>query len=206
MLPVRMFADRRITSASLASAALGFTAFTLLTFLPTFLQNVQHYSPALTGVLLLPWATGTMIAAYIGGRWTARHGARAPMTTGLVFVGVSMFALLAADPTVGYRYLGTLFGTFGIGIGLTVIPSQVAVMSTVNEVRANTAAAVVNAIQKAGSLLGIALLGILFYEPDLTEGLKKVALVAGIVAFVVALLAVTTRIPTSTTRQKVLAG
>jgi hypothetical protein len=77
----------------------------------------------------------------------------------------------------------------GIGVGLIMTPSSLGVMATVDPARAGTASAAVSAIRQTGTSLGIALLGVLFYQPDLTAGLHDVTLVAGLSALAAALLA-----------------
>jgi DHA2 family methylenomycin A resistance protein-like MFS transporter len=193
MLPIRLFADPRFSAATSASASLGVTAFTLLVFLPSYLQQVSGYSAGSTGLVLLPWPVAQMISSAMAGRWSGRHGPRIPMTTGLGVLAAAALALLWIRPDTGYPLLVVVFAAFGAGVGLTFTPSNAAVLAAVAPVRAGTAAATVNAVRQTGTSLGIAALGLLFYGPDPTAGLHQVAIAAAAVATAAAVYAGTTR-------------
>jgi EmrB/QacA subfamily drug resistance transporter len=189
MLPIRLFADRRFTSANLASTMMAFTAYALVTFLPTYLQHAEHRSAAQTGLMLLPWPVAYFLGAHLAARWTRHVGPLVPMCTGLILIGLDMLVMHNFGAAGSYLLLAAMLAGLGIGVGLIMTPSSLGVMATVDPARAGTASAAVSAIRQTGTSLGIALLGVLFYQPDLTAGLHDVTLVAGLSALAAALLA-----------------
>lgn len=188
MLPLQLFTDRGFTIANIASVALGFTAFTLLVFLPSYLQQTAGHSAALTGLMLLPWPISQSVTSILAGRWSAHSGPRFPMATGLMMLTGAAALLLALGPQSPYPLLAAVFIAFGAGVGLTFTPSNTAVMAAVAPVRAGTAAATVNATRQTGTSLGVAVLGLFFYQPQPTAGLHQTAVIAGIAALAATLL------------------
>lgn len=192
MLPLRLFCDRRFCIANLASATIGFTAFSVQVFLPSYLQLVQHHSVTTAGLLLLPWPLSQIVTSYIAGWWAGRAGARAPMALGLALISVSSLGLLTLRPNGGWFLLVLILIGFGVGVGLTFTPANLAALEAVPVERSGTGGAVVNAVRHAGTSLGIAILGLLFYQTDLTAGLHHVALAAAAAAGITAALVLTT--------------
>ncbi|WP_319446137.1 MULTISPECIES: MFS transporter [unclassified Mycobacterium] len=192
MLPLRLFSDRRFSVANLAAATLGFTAFTVQVFLPTYLQQAGQHSVAGTGLMLLPWPASQMIASYLAGRWTARTGSRAPMTLGLLLIASAALGVLGLQPDSPYPLLAVTLVAFGVGVGLTFTPTNAAAMASVPPERSGSGAAITNAVRQTGTSLGIAALGLLFYRADLTTGMHHVALATALAAGLTAVVVLTT--------------
>lgn len=188
MLPLRLFADPRFSAANLAAATIGFTAFTVQVFLPSYLQQAQHFSVTATGLWLLPWPVSQVITSYVAGWWTARSGTRAPMTTGLILISLASLGMTSIRWNSSPLVLVVILVGFGVGVGLTFTPSNTAALAAVPPERSGTGAAVLNAVRHTGTSMGIAVLGLLFYQADLTTGLHHVAQACATVAALTALI------------------
>jgi predicted MFS family arabinose efflux permease len=140
MVTPRIFIDPRVAVPSFAACALGFSAMSLLFFLPAFLQRVQHHSPAATGLLLLPLPAATAAGAALAGRWEAKAGPRAAMVTGFGLITAALFGLMAVAADSGYFVIAALLLPLGLGGGLALTSTNLAAL---------------------GASLGIALLGTL---------------------------------------------
>ena len=70
ILPLHVFTNRNFSLASGMSFLLGFVMLGGMTFLPLYLQTVQHASPTVSGLLLIPLMFGSMVTSLIAGQFT----------------------------------------------------------------------------------------------------------------------------------------
>jgi EmrB/QacA subfamily drug resistance transporter len=159
MLPVSLFTGGRFAVVNFASFVLGFGAYGTFYLLSLYLQEVLGTSAAMTGVKLLPYSAAIAVGSTQAGRITARFGPRGVMTAGYGLVGIGLLGLLSLTPTSGYLRIGILFGVLGLGMGLSIAPTNTAAMNAVQRERSGAAAATVNATRQVGTALGIAVLG-----------------------------------------------
>ena len=74
ILPMHVFRNRNFTLATSMSFLLGLAMFGAMTFLPLYQQTVQHASPTVSGLLLIPMMLGSTVTSLISGRVTVRTG------------------------------------------------------------------------------------------------------------------------------------
>ena len=72
-----------------------------------------------------------------------------------------MLGMMSLDAHTPYALTGTLMVVLGLGMGLTVPSTSMAVMATVPRERSGMASATMNALRQTGMTIGIALLGAL---------------------------------------------
>jgi len=159
LLPLDLFADRRFGMLNLASFVLGFTAYASLFFLSLFFQQAQGHSAALAGAQLAPQFLLMGVVSLLFGRLVVRVGLQAALVSGYALAGVALCAMAAFEPLTSRGYASGLLMLLGIGMGLAVPATGMAVMASVPAERAGIASATMNALRQAGMSLGIALLG-----------------------------------------------
>jgi MFS family permease len=168
MLPLELFRSRQFTGINLVTllvyAALGgfFFLFVLM------LQNSMGYSALTSGAALLPINLLMLLISPRAGRWSARVGARLPMTTGAAVAAAGLLVLSGVGP--GASYLGGLvpgLALFATGLATLVAPLTAAVLEAAPDERTGVASAVNNAAARLAGLLGTAVL-------PLAAGLGKV--------------------------------
>jgi EmrB/QacA subfamily drug resistance transporter len=160
MLPLRIFRQRQITVANLASVfvfAAGF-GFQFLTAL--YLQRVLGYDALQTGLAFLP--VPVLIGAVSLGltaRLIARYGSRPVLMAGLGLFAVALGLLSRVPVHAGYvaDLLPVLVVT-GVGIGLTIPAIMMAAMSGAEPADAGLASGLINTTQQAGAAVGLAVL------------------------------------------------
>jgi EmrB/QacA subfamily drug resistance transporter len=158
-LDVRLFRDRRLSTAAIAIVLVFFALSGAFFFTSFYTQNVRGYSPLHAGLLTIPLAAGQLLFAPRTAVLVRRFGAKAVVTTGLSVVAVSM---------LGYRLLGTstpiwqLELTYliqGAGMGLVMPPATESVMSVVPRERGGAGSAITNTCRQVAVALGVAVLG-----------------------------------------------
>jgi EmrB/QacA subfamily drug resistance transporter len=159
MVPLGLFRNRRFAAGSGVIFLVAFGLIGSFFSLSLFLQQVQGYSPAGAGLRMLPLLLPAAIAAPLAGRLTARSGPALPMVCGLLCTGGGLLGLTAVGAGSSYAVWWPLLLPIGCGVGLTMTPTNAAIMSSVEPARAGMASAVSAASQQVGNVLGIAVVG-----------------------------------------------
>ncbi|ARQ91490.1 MFS transporter [Stenotrophomonas maltophilia] len=159
LLPLDLFADRRFGMLNLASFVLGFTAYASLFFLSLFFQQAQGHSAALAGAQLVPQFLLMGVVSLLFGRLVAHLGLHVALVLGYALVGTALCAMAMFEPATSRAFASVLLVLLGIGMGLAVPATGMAVMARAPVERAGIASATMNALRQAGMSLGIALLG-----------------------------------------------
>lgn len=161
MLNLSLFSSRNFSGANLATfamyGALGGFFFALV----IFLQTDVGFSSTAAGASLLPVTLILLALSGRTGKLAVRYGARYFMTAGPLLAAAGMLTLLNLGP--GSTYLNNVLPglvLFGFGLGLTVAPLTITVMSSVSPADSGIASGINNAIARASGLIAIALLGI----------------------------------------------
>ncbi|SFS55742.1 DHA2 family efflux MFS transporter permease subunit [Paenibacillus sp. BC26] len=116
LLELRVFRSSDFTRGTLLVWIVQIALFGAMILMPVFLQNIRHYSPLETGVIMLPQAIGSMLFMPIGGRLFDKIGARPLALVGLTLVGGAMFML--HNINVDTKLIMIIIPLFMIGSGM----------------------------------------------------------------------------------------
>ncbi|MGI8752696.1 MAG: MFS transporter [Acidimicrobiales bacterium] len=169
MLPLRLFTRRDFSTANTVAGVMNLGTLGLLFLLTLYLQTVQHRSALAAGVAVLPLFAPLSVLAPIGGRLTARLGAKVPMAIGLVAAGVGVALLARLQPHSAYLTLLPAMLAWGVGLGLLTPAVVAAAVGAVDADRAGLASGVNNTFRQAGGAIGIAAFGALAGAPTATQ-------------------------------------
>jgi MFS family permease len=160
MLPVRFFADSRLSAAAgtitIAFVSLGGTTF-LLTQL---LQLVQGYSPLSAALRVsIPLLVVNLIVMPVSPRLTERFGPKRVVTVGMVAITGGLVAISAS--TVDSGYGNVLFGLLLIALGFSAFLPAVtdAIMGVLPRERAGSGSAINDVTRQLGIALGVGVAG-----------------------------------------------
>jgi DHA2 family methylenomycin A resistance protein-like MFS transporter len=145
-----------------------------------FLQQVQHYSPSLTGVALLPAFGCALLATSLSGRLMARIGARSVMVIGLILNASGCFGMVLIQAHISYMLLACLLAVLGGGLALVLPAMTEAAISHASQTQAGIASGMLNVSRQVGGVLGVAILGALVGNPQtFLSGMHLAFVIAG---------------------------
>jgi DHA2 family methylenomycin A resistance protein-like MFS transporter len=159
MLPPRLFADREFTGSVVIGAAINTGFYGELFLLSLYFQHVRHYSPLVAGLALLPQPGIASVGSWLGGRHTARVGARAVMLVGLIAGSAGLLAMTAATDHTPYPLLVLPLLAIGFGTSYTMPAATAATIEAAPAGMAGIASGALNASRQLGSTLGVAIFG-----------------------------------------------
>jgi MFS family permease len=163
MVPLGMFRSRGFAVANVVSFVMAFGVFGAVFVGAQFLQTVQGYSPLEAGVRTLPWTAAPALIAPISGILAERIGARWVLALSLAMQGAGIGLLAAvARPDVPYSHLIAPFVIAGVGMGLFFAPIARVTLGFAPRGFEGVASGTANTLRQLGTVLGIAVLGVLF--------------------------------------------
>jgi len=160
LLPMTIFADRRVWVANVAQFLAVGALFAFQFLLALYLQDVLGYGAAAAGVAFLPITV--MIGVFsllIAPRVIVRWGGRAVLVTGLTLIGIGL-ALLSRVPVDGQYFLNIfpVVMIMGAGGGLTLPALAGLGMAAATNDDSGVASGLLNTTQQVGGALGLAVL------------------------------------------------
>jgi len=162
LMPLRIFASRRLSGANVVVFALGAAMFAMWFFVSLYLQQVLGYSPLEAGLAFLPMTLTIVIGSALASRAVARVGVKPLLAAGMLTeaIGLLLFTTISANGS----YLGDVVlpsVVVAVGIGLSFVPVTIAAVAGVESEDAGLASGLVNTSRLMGGALGLALLSAL---------------------------------------------
>ncbi|MEO7752992.1 MAG: MDR family MFS transporter [Terracoccus sp.] len=166
LIPLRLFANRTVGAASVASVFIGMGMFGGLAALPLYLQIVKGASATQAGLMLLPMTLGIMSGSIFSGQLISRTGRyRVFPIIGSLLLVLSLFGFhyVNADTALWMTMIVMFF--FGVGLGFNFQPLTLAVQNAVNRRDMGVATSSATFTRQIGGTLGTAVfLSILFSQ------------------------------------------
>ncbi len=165
---------RRSYALGAGVGLLYFAGFTSIFFTyALYVQEGLHHSALASGLAVTPFAVGSAVTSFLGGRMVARAG-RPLVAAGLVLVVVGLVATWVAAtavPGTGVEWATALpLLVAGIGSGFVISPNQTLTLAEVPVERAGSAGGVLQVGQRIGAAAGIALTGSVFFSAVAATG------------------------------------
>ncbi|MFF4508289.1 MFS transporter [Streptomyces sp. NPDC001401] len=160
IIPLRLFRNRTITLASLASLFVGVAMFTGTVFFSQYFQLARDKSPTMSGVMTIPMIGGLFISSTVSGQFITRTGRWKAWLVGggvLVTAGLGLLGTIRYD--TAYWKMSIFMALLGLGIGMMM---QNLVLSTQNQVDASdlgSASSTVTFFRSLGGAVGVSALG-----------------------------------------------
>jgi EmrB/QacA subfamily drug resistance transporter len=156
MLPLGLFRNGAFALGALG-AVVVFMAISATRFLaPFFLQGVRGFDPSHVGLLLLPAATVTAVAAPFVGRFADQFGVRLFANIGfaVALVGLAVFARLEAATPTWVVVAGLM--VLALGMSSFTAPNSASILNVVDAGSHGLASGFVNLCRNTGNVIGVA--------------------------------------------------
>ncbi|RJL22748.1 MDR family MFS transporter [Bailinhaonella thermotolerans] len=163
LLPLRLFRDRTFSLSSGISFVTGFAMFGGISFIPVFLQLVSGASATNSGLLLLPFMAGVLTASMGSGRLITRTGRyKVFPVLGTAIASGGMALLGTMDVGTTKLVSGLYMVVLGVGIGLVMQVTVLAVQNTAPLRDLGVATSTVTFTRFLGASVGVAVFGAIF--------------------------------------------
>jgi EmrB/QacA subfamily drug resistance transporter len=131
LLDLRVFANAPFTTSNITSTLVTFALYGGLFLIPVYLQNLRGLSAYQAGLLLLPQAFASMVAAVVGGRLVDRFGVRAVVIPGLIILGGALWLLSSLSLNTPYGTLQLWLIGRSLALGFCFQPLAVSALSEI---------------------------------------------------------------------------
>uniref|UniRef100_A0AAU2V697 MFS transporter n=1 Tax=Streptomyces sp. NBC_00003 TaxID=2903608 RepID=A0AAU2V697_9ACTN len=160
IIPLRLFRNRTITLASLASLFVGVAMFAGTVFFSQYFQLARGKTPTMSGVMTIPMIGGLFVASTVSGQVITKTGKwKAWLVSGgvLVTAGLGLLGTMRYDTP--YWHLAIYMALMGLGIGMMMQNLVLCTQNQVSPADLGSASSVVVFFRSLGGAVGVSALG-----------------------------------------------
>jgi MFS family permease len=169
LLPLRLFRNK-VSNLGLGTQTIQWLILQGSFFaVSVYLQEVNHYSPIQTGLMLTPATIGILAASAAAGRLARRYPQRWLIIAGFLTSAIGMILLLVRAHAGIWRWIPGLL-LFGAGVGTMLTSSVNVVQSSFPDQDQGEISGLSRSVSNLGSSLGTALVGSVLVAVKLPEG------------------------------------
>ncbi|WP_404793098.1 MFS transporter [Streptomyces tendae] len=160
IIPLRLFKNRTITLASLASLFVGIAMFAGTVYFSQYFQLARDKSPTMSGVMTIPMIGGLFVSSTVSGQIITKTGKwKGWLLAGgvLLTAGLGLLGTMRYDTP--YWHIGIFMALMGLGVGMMM---QNLVLCTQNQVAPSdlgAASSTVTFFRSLGGAVGVSVLG-----------------------------------------------
>ncbi|MFE6422893.1 MFS transporter [Streptomyces enissocaesilis] len=160
IIPLRLFRNRTITLASLASLFVGIAMFAGTVYFSQYFQLARDKSPTMSGVMTIPMIGGLFVSSTVSGQIITKTGKwKGWLLAGgvLLTAGLGLLGTMRYDTP--YWHIAVYMALMGLGVGMMM---QNLVLCTQNQVAPSdlgAASSVVTFFRSLGGAVGVSVLG-----------------------------------------------
>lgn len=157
LVPFGIFRAATLRTANLSTVFFLAAVVSFFYFASLYMQQALGYSPLRTGMAYVPQALAAGVGAGVASQLVTRTAAKPVLLTGLTLCTGSLFLLSRAGSDASYvTDLLPAYLVFGLGMGFSFVPLQIAAQTGVSDRQAGLAAGLINTSQELGGALGLA--------------------------------------------------
>ncbi len=142
--------------------AISASAFSVLTYIVLYFQNVLHFSAIGTGLRLLALTGAIFLTAGVAGRLTSKVPTRLLIGPGFGLIGIGLLLMRGISSASGWTHLLPGLVVVGVGAGLVNVPLASTAVGVVHPSRAGMASGINATFRQVGIAAGVAALGSVF--------------------------------------------
>ncbi|MCO1660356.1 MFS transporter [Pseudonocardia sp. S2-4] len=160
IIPLRLFRDRTTTLATIGSISVGVALFGSAVFLGQYFQIARGYTPTAAGLLTLPMIIGSTLSSIASGQLITRFGRwKGFLVAGSVLMVVGFGLLATTDHDTDMVLIGAYLLLLGVGMGMTMQNTVLAVQNSVAVRDLGAATSTVTFFRSLGGTAGVSVLG-----------------------------------------------
>jgi len=160
VIPIHFLKIPAIIRADAVVLCFGASLFATIVYLPLYLQLGRGLGIGASGVLLMPITLAQVTAAAITGRLVTRTGQVTIFPiVGLTLVACAFAGLAAAVTSAPTAVVLTLTMFVGMGLGMVMPPTQVAVQTVAGRHALGVATGSISLSRAVGGAIGVAVIG-----------------------------------------------
>lgn len=152
-----LFRDRNMLVGFAIMFAVGLAVISPSVLLPTFLQQLQGYSPTQAGELLAIRGGSSIIGMLVVGRLVNHVDTRLLMAVGIGATGVSLYMMGAFSVETPASHIALAGLIQGLGAPFTFVPLTMAAFATLRNDQRPEAGTMLTLIRNIGSSVGISI-------------------------------------------------
>ncbi|MGP2439218.1 MDR family MFS transporter, partial [Streptomyces sp. JW3] len=160
IIPLRLFKNRTISLASIASLFVGIAMFAGTVYFSQYFQLARDKSPTMSGVMTIPMIGGLFVSSTVSGQVITRTGKwKAWLVSGGVLLTAGLGLLSSMRYDTPYWRIAIFMALMGLGVGMMM---QNLVLCTQNQVAPSdlgAASSTVTFFRSLGGAVGVSVLG-----------------------------------------------
>ncbi|WP_405160664.1 MFS transporter [Nocardia sp. NBC_01499] len=186
-IPTSLWRNRVFDSCVATGFALNFAYFGSVFVLGLLVQQVFGYSPALGGATFIPLTIFITASNLFAGKLIARFGAFTPLMIGQLLEAAGFFAVAYGVHTQSMPTILIGMVPIGVGAGTASPPMMSTLMNSVAPSDSGLAAGALNCLRQIGTVLGVAVFGVLIANNIVTGAARSLVASGAILVFTAAL-------------------
>jgi EmrB/QacA subfamily drug resistance transporter len=160
LVPLRLFGNRTVVLAVIASVAVGIAMFGTTVFLSQYMQIARGYSPTESGLLTIPMVIGLFLASTIVGRIVTKTGRyKRWMVAGAISLTTGLTLMGTLDETTSLVELGAFMLLVGAGVGSMMQNLVLVTQNTVDQGDMGSGSSLIAFFRSLGGAIGVSALG-----------------------------------------------
>jgi EmrB/QacA subfamily drug resistance transporter len=175
LVPLRLFGDRTVVIAVIASIAVGIAMFGTTIFLSQYMQIARGKSPTEAGLLSIPMVVGLFLASTIVGRLVTRTGRyKRFMLLGTLLLTAGLGLMGTMDERTNLLEVAAFMLILGAGVGMVMQNLVLVVQNAVRQEDLGAGSSLIAFFRSLGGAIGVSALGALLAHharTSITEGL-----------------------------------
>ncbi|MGO1318347.1 MAG: MDR family MFS transporter [Cellulomonadaceae bacterium] len=173
LIPLRLFRNRMVVLAVVASVAVGLAMFGSSVFLSQYMQVSRGMTPTQSGLMTTPMVVGILLTSTITGNLVTRLGRYRPfMITGAIVLSAGLALMATIDYQTSLVLVGIYLAVLGAGLGMLQQNLVLAAQNTLEIRDIGSGTSLVAFFRTLGGTIGVSVLGALLTS-HVTDGVRR---------------------------------
>ena len=180
LIPLKLFGDRTVVLAVIASIAVGIAMFGTSVFLSLYMQIARGKSPTEAGLLTIPMVVGLFLASMLIGRAVTRTGRyKRFMVLGTILLTTGLTLMGTVNEVTSLPLICVFMFVLGSGVGMLMQNLVLVVQNTVPREDIGAGSSLIAFFRSMGGAIGVSALGALLAHharTEITSGLAAIGI------------------------------